>query len=486
MRRNKSEPLLFDPEPDHTIRRRRAHQRLVTAMAGNGGGGPIPNPEEEARIEAAVQERLAQRLQEQQLRDASQSLRDQTAASMSYNYPGSIVCPNAGGQHFELRPSFISLVSQDQFGGSSKEDPHAHLERFVRNCNTYHVHNVTPDMIRLASFPFSLRDAAEEWLNSQPQGSITTWDDLAKKFITKFVPRAVLRKKKEEIASFAQSEAENLHEAWERFKRLLRKCPQHGFSEAEQINKFYDGLLYSVKSTLDAAARGEFDALSPQAGKELIEKMAARDVNTVSDRQSVRKVFEVDAMDQIIASNRQLAKQVHELQKQVLERTLMQVSSRGCVTCGGLNCGEQCLETMAAEEAKYMGQQAPYSKPYNNNQGFQGQGARPQEQNSSKRSMEEMIEIFMARQDENIKKQEDANNRRDAAMREQHAVIKNLENQMGQMAKQLSERNPGTLPSDTHIPSIENASAITTRSGKVLPVVEVLVEVIAEAFSILG
>src|ERR1044072_9335618 len=102
---------------------------------------------------------------------------------------------------------------------------------------------------------------------------------------------------------------------------------------------------------------------------------------------------------------------------------------------------------MAEEEAKYMGQ-APYSGNYNqgwknhpnlswgdrgnnyskshNSQGFQSQGARPQEQNSGKRSMEEMIEIFMARQDENIKKQEDANHRRDAAMR-------NLENQLGQL-----------------------------------------------------
>ena len=96
MRRNKSEPLLYDSEPEFTISRRRAHQRLVAAMAGNVGGGPIPNPEEEVRIEATVQERLAQRLQEQQLRDATRSLKDQTAASMSYDYPGSIVFPNAG------------------------------------------------------------------------------------------------------------------------------------------------------------------------------------------------------------------------------------------------------------------------------------------------------------------------------------------------------------------------------------------------------
>src|ERR1044072_1689075 len=199
---------------------------------------------------------------------------------------------------------------------------------------------------------------------------------------------------------------------------MLRKCPQHGLSEAEQVTKFYDGLLYSVKSNFDAATQGEFDALPPQQGKELIEKMAARAVNTVSDRQSVKKVFEVDAVEQIIASNRQLAKQVYERQKQFQEAKLMQASSRGCVTCGGPNCGERCSETIAEEEAKYMGQHARYSnnynqgwknhpnlswgdrgnnysRPYNNNQGFPGQGARPQEQNSGKKSMEELFESFM-------------------------------------------------------------------------------------------
>ena len=49
MRRTNSDPLLFDPEIERTIRRRRAHQRLVQAtMANNGGegGGPrCPNAE---------------------------------------------------------------------------------------------------------------------------------------------------------------------------------------------------------------------------------------------------------------------------------------------------------------------------------------------------------------------------------------------------------------------------------------------------------
>ena len=90
-----------------------------------------------------------------------------------------------------------------------------------------------------------------------------------------------------------------------------------------------------MKSTLDAAARGEFDALPPQAGKELIEKMAARVVNTVSDRQEVKRVFEVEAVDQIIVSNMQLSKQMFEMQKQFQEVKLLHSNSAPkCVTCG--------------------------------------------------------------------------------------------------------------------------------------------------------
>src|ERR1044072_7566634 len=137
---------------------------------------------------------------------------------MSYDYPGSIVFPTIEGENFELRPAFIHVVSQHQFGGSSQEDPHSHLERFIRNCNIYKSATIPPDTIRMTLFPFSIRDAAEEWLNSQPLGSITTWDDLAEKFTTKFVPKSLIRKMKNDIATFTQSETENLHEAWERFK----------------------------------------------------------------------------------------------------------------------------------------------------------------------------------------------------------------------------------------------------------------------------
>src|ERR1044072_3622294 len=320
------------------------------------------------------------------------------------------------------------------------------------------------------------------------------------------MPPALLRKKLNEITAFAQSESENLHEAWERFKKLLRKCPQHNLTLAEQVTKFYDGLLYSVRASLDAAANGEFDAKSPQEGKELIEKMAARAVNSASDRQVRKSAFEIEAVGQIMSTTQQLAEQMTEIQRQLKgnnSQYYQKPADSGCTACGSPYCGEFCSETATEEEVKAMGlsRNDPYSNNYNQgwrnhpnfswmdqdqgnhansgqggnnyqknyqNQRPQGQGFRKQpiqEQGSgsgSKKNLEEILEGFMYKQE--------------AVQKEQQAAIKNLENQIGQMAKQLSERDPGKFPADTQVPRNETANAVITRSGKVLNEIENKVE----------
>ncbi|XP_061375408.1 uncharacterized protein LOC133317563, partial [Gastrolobium bilobum] len=49
-----------------------------------------------------------------------------------------------------------------------------------------------------------------------------------------------------------------------------------------------------------------------------------------------------------------------------------------------------------------------------------------------------------------------------------NASIRNLENQIGQLAKQFAERAPGTFPSNTVTNPKEDCMAVTTRSGKVV------------------
>ena len=45
---------------------------------------------------------------------------------------------------------------------------------------------LTEEALRLRLFPLSLGDRAKHWLTSQPPDSITPWNDLVQKFLTKF------------------------------------------------------------------------------------------------------------------------------------------------------------------------------------------------------------------------------------------------------------------------------------------------------------
>ena len=66
------------------------------------------------------------------------------------------------------------------------EDSNLYLSIFLDVCDTLKINGASTDAIRLCLFPFSLRDKARAWLHSLPLGSITTWQELTKGFLTKF------------------------------------------------------------------------------------------------------------------------------------------------------------------------------------------------------------------------------------------------------------------------------------------------------------
>src|ERR1700712_1567560 len=112
------------------------------------------------------------------------------------------------------------------------------------------------------------------WLNSLPASSITTWEEMKAKFLDKFFPSAKTFKLKNDICNFYQWDQETLYEAWERFKELLRKCPNHGFQLWMQIELFYNGLVFNSKQVLDAAAGGAIMKKKAKEAFQLIEDMA--------------------------------------------------------------------------------------------------------------------------------------------------------------------------------------------------------------------
>ncbi|MGG6712903.1 UNVERIFIED_CONTAM: retrotransposon gag domain-containing protein, partial [Salmonella enterica subsp. enterica serovar Weltevreden] len=89
---------------------------------------------------------------------------------------------------------------------------------------------LSDEVIRLRLFPISLRDQAKEWLNSLPHHSITTWEELNNKFLQRYFPPGKTHDLRTEINTFKQSPGESLKASWERFKKLLRRCPHHCIS----------------------------------------------------------------------------------------------------------------------------------------------------------------------------------------------------------------------------------------------------------------
>ncbi|GJX94452.1 retrovirus-related pol polyprotein from transposon TNT 1-94 [Tanacetum coccineum] len=102
------------------------------------------------------------------------------------------------------------------------------------------------------AFPMSLTGAASRWLRNKPSGSITTWEDLKTKFLSKYCPPARTAKKMEEINNFQQEPDETLYQAWERFKELLMKCPQHYLTKMQEVILFYNRLNVQTRQILDS------------------------------------------------------------------------------------------------------------------------------------------------------------------------------------------------------------------------------------------
>ena len=42
---------------------------------------------------------------------------------------------------------------------------------------------------------------------------------------------------------------ESLYEAWERYKGLIRNCPQNDLNEQQEVSIFYDGSEHDDKAT---------------------------------------------------------------------------------------------------------------------------------------------------------------------------------------------------------------------------------------------
>ena len=205
----------------------------------------------------------------------------------------SITRPTIEANNFEIKPALLQMIqSTVQFYGMLNEDPNDHIANFLEICDTLKYNGVTNDALRLRLFPFTLKDKAKAWLKSQPPGSFTNWNDLARAFLAKYFPPSKTAKVVKELTSFQQFEHESLSEAWERFTELQRSCPHHGLPKDVLIRTFYNGVTSATRDSIDAKAGGFLMRKTVDEAAQLLDRMALDNCLWSSERVYLQKQME--------------------------------------------------------------------------------------------------------------------------------------------------------------------------------------------------
>jgi len=110
----------------------------------------------------------------------------------------------------------------------------------------------------LRAFPFALLDRAKNQLYYSPLASFTTWTQVHKAFLEKLFPASRIGLIRKEICGIKQISEESLYEHWQHFNRLCASCPHHQITNQLLIHYFYEGLLPSDMSRVDAVSGGHW------------------------------------------------------------------------------------------------------------------------------------------------------------------------------------------------------------------------------------
>ncbi|XP_076951088.1 uncharacterized protein LOC143624260 [Bidens hawaiensis] len=396
------------------------------------------------------------------------------------NPHSSITLPNgAAAGNWSIPAHVMQLIKTAlQFEGLESEDPSKHIDMFVQICETFNIGNMNNEAIYLRLFPFSLTEKAYKWLKSLPAGSITTWAGLQEKFMTKFFPPSKSARLRKEICSFRMRSDESFGEVWERFKDLLLSCPHHGLDKWMLIEKFYNGATQHVREMLNQTAnRNLLKNKDPDECVVLFDDLAAsyEGHGGRNSSMSSRGVLQVDS------------------------NTSMQSVAK-CEVCRGGHDTIDCPVNPGSnqEEVDFINNPLRYQNPafggntgwrnQNNYRGGQASGYQAQYQNQrrenlfgqgssgqesseqagreeKKASLEEMMAELLKRDKRNRVTNEAKFAEHDAMLKNQATSLANLERHVGEIASQLSERAPSSLPSNTEKNPRGFAKAVTTRSG---------------------
>ncbi|XP_076947336.1 uncharacterized protein LOC143619246 [Bidens hawaiensis] len=133
------------------------------------------------------------------------------------------------------------------------EDPYSHLTNFSAICGSIGDGTYDQDEVWLRLFQFLLKDRAKNWFNTLPMHSIGNWAEMQQLFLNEYYSQSKTSVARMEIRNFSQLSGELFHEAFIRYKEMIRKCPHHQIELWELVKFFVDRLTYEGQKHLKAS-----------------------------------------------------------------------------------------------------------------------------------------------------------------------------------------------------------------------------------------
>ncbi|CAM8994162.1 unnamed protein product [Rhodiola kirilowii] len=403
-----------------------------------------------------------------------------------------------------------------KFSGTKGESATSHLTRFHGICLNLKPYGVEVDDFKLKAFYFSLTDAATDWFLSLPSGSIYTWEQMQRQFVSKYYPAGHAMQVRRQLQELKQGPNENMYEYVEKFNTLEKSCCNLELPEKLVVEYMLDGLRRLDRKLLEASAGGNLMNLTPARVRQKIQEVAEserfQDESTREDEYA--RTRNVSKVEPSVSAMAEQIKELKDMMQHVIRR--QPVQTKPCSFCAATDHKTDECPTLVEDdqaEVNAVGNYQNYGnrpglvQPYGaaqTNQGVNGQpwksnnqqhqaqreparqGAPQQTQqpyqhphhqfrqnvhgqyqqrgpnnnqagpsnHGSNKSLEEMMKELTTTVTQHMAKTDGA--------------ITDLQKQMSQMATTVSrlEDNAGRLPSQTIQNLKGNVSAVTLRSGR--------------------
>nr|GEU76527.1 hypothetical protein [Tanacetum cinerariifolium] len=247
-------------------------------------------------------------------------------------YAEAIVVLSILAEQFELKHSFINMMTSDQFFGLEKDNPHEHIHWFNKITSTIKYKDVLNSAIKLMLFPFSLAGAVHRWLEKEPSHSIHTWEDLVSKFINEFFPP------QEQQISVIKSPIFN--------NGLMNLFMRHGIDTKISFVLALIMVLLNCGNLLERRSQDVLKIIENKSkvrnsrNKSVVSQVKSCDANSNSSSEIAKLTHVVNQQTSAVTTvMTAILKQFQATPRPAFVKAVEEI----CVTCGGAHPYYQCL-----------------------------------------------------------------------------------------------------------------------------------------------